>query len=223
MVFRRVKKTGRRLFLLLLVCLAVWLWYLWREHREPSRMPVMQTVQAVQTEQSVCAVTMSLTGIESNASLRLLAAVCEGMNLRPCVFVTTDWLHDNPELLPSLAFAELGMLFEDSPERWTEKHTMTAIAEENERFMAMTGTFPRYVRLKEGAPGGHTSTALQAFGQTCIGSSASVSDALSAGSIIDLGLLDGTTGYALAKFCANALANDFEVISLSELLMSAEV
>ncbi len=223
MLFRRVKKVGRRLFLLILVCLVIWLWYLWKTQNVPSRIPAMQTVNEVQTDQAVCTVTLSLTGIESRVSFKLFASVCEGLELRPCIFVTTEWLHDNPELLPSLAFAELGLLFEDDPAKWTKKRTMTSIAEENERFMAMTGTFPRYVRLAEGSPSGHVSDALQAYGQTCIGFKATLADALSAGNIIDLGLLDGTTGYALAKFYASAVANEYSIISLSDLLMSTNV
>lgn len=182
----------------------------------------MQTVYCVQTDRTACAVTLSLTGVESRVSLELLASVCEGMELRPCIFVTTEWLHENPELIPSLSFAELGLLFEDDPAKWTKKRTMASIAEENERFLSMTGAFPRLVRLANDSPKGYVSDALQSFGQVCVGSKATLTDALSAGNIVDLGLLNGTTGYALAKFCAGALAGGFEVISLSDLLASTK-
>lgn len=222
MAFRRVKKTYRKIAFLLLVCVVIGIWYQWKEYGGLSRLPAMQTVKAVATDQNVCALTLSLTGVESRVSLDLLASVCEGMELRPCIFVTTDWLHDNPELIPSLAFAELGLLFEDDPARWTKKRTMAFIASENERFMAMTGTFPRYVRLADKAPGSHASAALQSYGQTVIGFGATLADALSAGNIIDLGLLDGTTGYALARFCASSIANGYQIVSLSDLLVSTK-
>lgn len=222
MAYRRVKKTYRKIALLFLVCVVLGIWYQWKAYGSLSRMPVMQTVKGVTSDQNVCALTLSLTGVESRVSIDLLASVCEGMELRPCIFVTTEWLHDNPELIPSLAFAELGLLFEDDPTRWTKKRTMAFIAAENERFMAMTGTFPRYVRIADNASGSHASTALQSYGQTVIGFGATLADTPSAGSIIDLGLLDGTTGYALAKFCANALATDYNIISLSDLLMSTK-
>lgn len=223
MRFRRVRKMGRRLFLLLLVCVLLWVWHTWKTRNEPSRAPEMQTVQTVQTDRAACAITLSLTGVESRVSLNLLASVCEGMGLRPCIFVTTEWLHDNPELIPSLSFAELGMLFEDDPAHWTKKRTMASIAAENERFLSLTGTFPRFVRLSKGAPDGYVSDALQSFGQTAIGFGGTLADTLSAGNIIDLGLLDGTTGYALARFSANALAGGYEIISLSDLFVSTKV
>lgn len=222
MVLRRVKKAYRRFLLFLFLGLAVFVWYIWKDADFPSGATAMQAVSAVQTDQNVCAITLSLSGVESRVSLELLKSVCEGMGLRPCIFVTTDWLHDNPELIPSLSFAELGMLFEDDPTRWTKKRTMAAIAAENERFLAMTGTFPRYVRLAKGMPGSYASAALQAYGQTCVSCRATLADAPCAGNIVDLGLLDGTTGYALAKYCASAIADGFRLLPLSELLLSTK-
>ena len=218
MFFRRVKKKSRRLFLLLLVCLVLWCWYRWQTKYVPSRMPAMQTVNAVQTDNTVCAVTLSVTGIESRASLELLASVCKGMQVRPCIFVSTDWLYDNPELLPSLSFADLGLLYERPPSKWTKKQTMLSVASQNERFMAMTGMFPHYVRFAKGEPDGFVSDALQSYGQICIGFEAMLADALSAGNIIDLGLLDGTTAYSLAEFYASAVAGGYAVLPLPQLL-----
>lgn len=222
MFFRRIRKKSRRLFLLLLVCVLLWCLYQWNASREPSRMPSIQTVEAVKTDKTVCAVTLSVTGIESRASLELLASVCKGMQVRPCIFVSADWLYDNPELVPSLSFADLGLLYERSPAKWTKKRTMLSVAEQNDRFMSITGTFPNYVRFAQGEPNGYVSDALQSYGQTCIGSKATLADTLSAGNIIDLGLLDGTTAYTLAEFYASAVAGGYAVLPLSQLLISTD-
>lgn len=222
MVFRRVRKIKRRMFLLLLVFTIVWIWWLWRTNNESSGIPAIQPVEGIATESSVCSLTLSLTGSESKAALRLFASVCEGMEIRPCIFVTTKWLEKHPEQIPSLSFADLGLLYEESPVRITRKRTMAAIAEENERFLSLTGYFPRYVRILEGNVDGYVSAALQSYGQVCVGSKNTLSDTPAAGSVVDLGLLDGTTGYSLAKFCGSTASEGFSILPLSELLGIAE-
>lgn len=218
MVFRRFRKIKRRMFLLLLACTVVWLWWLWYTNNELSGIPVIQPIEGVATESSVCSVTLSLGGTESRAALGLLASVCEGMEIRPCVFVTTDWLKEHPELIPSLSFADLGLLYEESPKRLTRKRTMASMAEENERFLALTGAFPRYVRILDGGTDGYVSAALQSYGQISVGNRSTLSEELSPGSVVDLGMLDGTTGYALAKFCGSTTAAEYSVLPIGELL-----
>ena len=175
-------------------------------------------VSAVITDRSVCSVTLTLTGNETPAALDLFRSVCEGLNVKPCIFVSTDWLKSNPALSEKLDFAELGLLL---PERFsgrTKKKTMELLAAENDRFLDLTDRFPKFVRLSSGEPSANLSNALQSFGQCCIGSSISLTDSPQRGAICDCGKLNGTTGYALAKFCAEVIGAKAACVPLSELL-----
>ena len=216
MMHHRMKKIKRKLCILLLCVLALCLWI--RHLREGEGM--LSSVEPVIGRKDVpaCTVTLSLTGKESETALRLFASVCEGTGITPCVFVTTDWLEENGDLLPLLSGTTLGLLYEESPKRLTQKRTMAAMAEENQLFMTYTGTFPRYVRLAEVDGGNAVSSALSAYGQIPVGNSLTLSDGPALGAIVDCGFLDGTTGYLLAKFYGEALSAGCPVISLSALL-----
>lgn len=202
---------------MLLLAIAVILIWVFHARSETMSVPALQPFDGILTEEPICSVTLSLTGVESEAALRLFASVCEGMNVRPCIFVTNEWLKKNEELLPKLSFAELGLLFEEAPNGRTKKKTMSALAEENESFLSWTGSFPRYVRIMSGEPNEFLSSALQAYGQICVSSRSTLSEAPVPGGVADCGLLNGTTGYSLAKYCAAALAEGYTVTPLSEL------
>lgn len=179
--------------------------------------PALQPFDGILTDQSICAITLSLTGVESDAALELFRSVCTGMEVRPCVFVTTDWLEEHRDKIDDLSYAELGLLFEHAPGGATRKRVMANLAEENERFLALTGSFPRFVRFSSGVPGEMVSAALQSYGQILVSSRISLVDPPSPGAIADCGLLNGTTGYALAKYCAAAMADGYTLLPLSDL------
>lgn len=201
------------LFALLLV-IGIRLWFVQREQTE---VPAIKPMDGVPTDASVCSVTVSLTGVESEASLKLFLSVCEGMEIRPCVFVSTEWLSEHRDLLEELSVADLGLLLDGNWNSRTRKKTMALLAEENEKFLSWTGTFPRYVRLSGNPPDEMLSAILQSYGQICVGSRGTLADEPSPGCIADCGLLNGTTGYLLAKFCGKAIGASYEVIPLSEL------
>lgn len=216
-VIHRSRRRRRRLFALLLIAAAIVAAFLWRGREKPVSVPALQPFDGILTDQSICSVTVSLTGVESDAALELFRSVCTGMEVRPCVFVTTDWLEDHRDEIADLSYAELGLLFERAPGGATRKRVMANLAEENERFLALTGSFPRFVRFATDVPGETVSAALQAYGQICVGSRSSLVDTPSPGSIADCGLLNGTTGYALAKYCAAAMADGYTLLPLSDL------
>lgn len=205
----------------LIVLAAALLIRAWWLRSDPVSMAAIKPYDGRMTEQAVCSVTLSLTGVESEAAVRLFASVCEGMNVKPCIFVTTNWLDDHADLYQTLSFAEWGMLLEREPAGRTRKKVMANLAAENERFLSLAGTFPRYVRLKNGEPGDLLSAALQAYGQLCVGSRGDLTGTPLPGGIADCGLLNGTTGYALAKYCAAVMAEEYEIIPLSELQKQA--
>ena len=220
MMQHRIRKLKRNLCILLLVALALSLWVR-HVRNETSLLPAVLPVNSVENASS-CAVTLSLTGKEGETALRLFTSVCEGAGITPCVFVTTEWLEENSDLLPLLSGATLGLLYEESPRRLTQKRTMAYMAEENQRFMSSTGSFPRYVRLMEGVGNKTVSAALQAYGQLTVGHSGSLSDGPEAGAILDCGILDGTTGYLLAKFYGETLAAECPAVPLEILLNEKE-
>ncbi len=217
MAFQRTKRRRRRLLLLVLVALLAATLLFWRGGRKSESIPAMQPFDGLVTDQPLCAVTVSLTGVESEASLELFKSVCTGMDVRPCLFVTNDWLEEHRSELSDFSYAELGLLFAREPGGATRKRVMSNLAEENERFLSLTGTFPRFVRLASGKPGDAFSAALQAYGQVCVGNRGNLTDAPSPGAVADCGQLNGTTGYALAKYCAGALADGYTMLTLSDL------
>ncbi|MBQ8325222.1 MAG: hypothetical protein IJY89_02130 [Clostridia bacterium] len=220
MMRHRIRKLKRNLCILLLLLLALCLWIRHLRSEEdlpPAASPVLSVEDA-----SACTVTLSLTGREGETALRLFTSVCEGTGITPCVFVTTEWLEENGDLLPLLSGTTLGLLYEDSPKRFTQKRTMAYMAEENQRFMSYTGFFPRYVRLAEGQNSKTVSAALQAYGQLSLGSSQTLSDPPAEGAIVECGFLDGTTGYLLAKFYGEALAAECPIVPLETLLNGEE-
>ena len=179
-----------------------------------------EPVKGVQTEQNVCSVTVSLTGIESEEALRLLMSVCRGTGVVPYVFVTVDWLEEHSDALSLLEGGELGLLFSESPEKWTQKRTMAAIAEANDAFMVHTGSFPKYVRIAEGGCSQTVADVLHSYGQELLSSSCSLTEDPFCGAIIDCGLLDSTTGYQLAQFYGSTLSRGYSILSLSELMQA---
>ncbi len=217
MLYHRIKVYKRRILLMLAIVLIL-AFVLFRYRSVAPDVPMAEAIRSVSTQEKVCAVTISLTGIESEESLRLLTAVCQGTGIKPCIFVTTEWLEDHEEWLPLLSCAELGLLFEESPKKWTQKRTMTAIAEANETFMTYTGGLPKLVRIASDASGQSVSVALNSYGQILIGSSLSLREAPSSGGIVDCGLLDSTTGFTLAQFYGAALSQGYTILPLGDLL-----
>lgn len=216
MMQHRIRKLKRNLCILLLVALILCLW-IHHLRSEADLLPAASPVNAVENAKA-CTVTLSLTGREGETALRLFASVCEGTGISPCVFVTTEWLEENSDLLPLLSGATLGLLYEDSPKRFTQKRTMAYMAEENQRFLSATGRFPRYVRLPADEDSKAVSSALTAYGQMAVGHSGTISDGPTGGAILDCGLLDGTTGYLLARFYGETLTANCPVVSLPALL-----
>lgn len=217
MVIHRARRRRRRLLALLLIVAAVAAAFLWRNREKPVSVPTLQPFDGILTDRSICSVTLSLTGVESDAALELFRSVCVGMDVRPCIFVTNDWLEKHRGKIEDFSYAELGLLLEHVPGGATRKRVMANLAEENERFLSLTGTFPRFVRFSSGTPGEAVSAAMQAYGQICVSSRSSLVDAPSPGAIADCGLLNGTTGYTLAKYCAEAMSEGYTLLPLSDL------
>ena len=217
MLYHRIKHIRRKailFFLLILVLLVIF----WRGRASSPEVPPAEPLQRVVTEEKRCAVTLSLTGIESEESIRLLMSVCRGTGIKPCVFVTAEWLEKHSEELPLLEGADLGLLFPKPPRKWTKKGTMAAMAEANEIFMTYTGAFPKFVRIAEGNGDQTVAVGLSSYGQLLVGSSAVIQESPAAGAIVDCGLLDSTTGYTLAQFYGASLSQGYIIQPLSELL-----
>lgn len=217
MRLRRKKRRRRLLLLWLLVCALLLGIYRWQTRAPSSYVATVKPFDGRVTEKNICAVTLSLRGVENESAVRLFASVCEGMDVKPCIFASNSWLQNHRELYAELSFAEWGLLLEREPSGYSRKKVMENLASENERFLSLTGSFPHFVRLTDGEPGADFSAALQSYGQICVASRCGLTETPSPGSVVDCGLLNGTTGYTLAKFCAAALAEEFNVLPLSEL------
>ncbi len=216
MLNRRIKHFSRKLFLVLALLLALVILMI-QCHSSSSDTPA-EHLKSIATDQKICAVTASVTGIESEEAIRLFMSVCRGTGIVPCVFVTVDWLEGHTDAMELLEGAELGLLFLESPQKWSNKRTMAAIAEANESFMRLTGSFPNYVRISDGNASQAVDMAMQSYGQMLIGSSLSLTDAPSPGGIADCDLLDSTTGYTLAQYYGTTLSQGYTVQPLSQLL-----
>lgn len=219
MKLHTLRRRKRYAFALLAVAVAAGIcaWAIWSKKNDPE-LKASAPVNSVVTEEPVLSVTLSLTGKESEASLDLFSAVCRGLDVKPCLFVTTEWLGANSEAVKEMDFAEWGLLVPDSLASGSKNKVRQALEKENERFVVLTGKFPYFARAESGEPSNALATAFRSFGQICVGSSAALNDPPSEGAIVDCGTLNGTTGYALAKFYAAAVADKTECVSLSELI-----
>lgn len=217
MLYRRIKMYKRRILLLLLLIL-VMVFFFSRFRASSVDAPPAEAIKSISTDEKICSVTLSLTGVESEEAIRLFMSVCLGTGIKPCIFVTTDWLEEHADEPALLEGAELGLLFSKPPHKWTSKRTMAAIAEANESFMTYTGSFPKYVRIAEGTGNQTVAVALNSYGQLLIGHQASLAETPSAGFIVDCGMLDSTTGYTLAQYYGSTLSQGYAILPLSELL-----
>lgn len=219
-VYSKKKKRARIiLFFAVAVVVSVGC-YLLQRGRAASSYGCAAPVHSVITGDGVLTVTLSLDGSETDAALELFRAVCEGLGVKPCVFVSTKWLEKHDGETERLAFAELGLLVPESGNARSDKKAREALAKETNLFLAYTGVFPHYVRVAGEKPSEAICEAAVLVGQVCVGSNGDLTSSPLSGSIVDCGRLDGTTGYALAKFCAEVLGKEMECISLTELLSS---
>lgn len=216
MLNQRIKTCRRRIILILAILLAVAILLI--QCRASTDNTLADPIKSVSTDQKICSVTLSLTGIESEEAIRLFMSVCRGTGITPCVFVSVDWLEDHGDALLLLDGAELGLLFPKSPQKWTQKRTMAAIAEANEAFMIHTGEFPKFVRIADGLATQSVSVSMNSYGQLLVGSSSVLSETPAPGTIADCGLLDSTTGYTLAQYYGSALSQGYSILPISQLL-----
>ena len=216
MQIHRFNPNRRKLILLAAILLSVVL--LLVQCRSSTSDSPAAPIESIATEQKLCAVTLSLSGIESEESIRLFMSVCRGTGVVPCVFVSVDWLEEHSDAIELLEGAEFGLLFSESPKKWTQKGTMAAIAEANETFMLHIGDFPKYVRIADGSGTQSIASIMNSYGQVLVGSSSHLSDSPSSGAIVDCGQLDSTTGYTMAQYYGTTLAQGYSIQPLSQLL-----
>ena len=213
------RKRRQMLILFFMVAIAVAVGtYLWHKRADSPAVAAVSPVSSVITDENVYAITLTLTGKETPAALDLFRAVCEGLEVKPCVFVSVEWLKTHTEDISSLQYAELGLYLPEGVCTGSRKRVAAALASQNEAFLGYTGKFPRFVRTESGDVGNGLSVSLQSYGQTCIAGGYSLSGEAPFGAIVDAGKLNGTTSYALARFCAAKAKEAAECVSLSDLL-----
>ena len=214
---KRKRKRIAVLFLTVTILVALGT-YLWFRRADSPAVTAVSPVGSVITDENVYAITLTLTGNETPAALDLFRSVCEGLEVRPCVFVSVEWLKTHTKDISSLQYAELGLFLPEGVCTGSKKKVSAALASQNEAFLGYTGSFPRFVRTESGDVGYNLSAALQSYGQTCIADGYSLSGEVPCGAIVDAGKLNGTTSYALAKFCAAKAKDAAECVSLTNLL-----
>ena len=214
---RRKRKRIAVLFLTVTILVALGTYLRFGRGISPAAKKVLP-VGSVITDENVYAITLTLTGNETPAALDLFRAVCEGLEVKPCVFVSVEWLKAHTKDISSLQYAELGLFLPEGVCTGSKKKVASALASQNEAFLGYTGSFPRFVRTESGDVGDALSASLQSYGQTCVAGGYSLSGETPRGAIVDAGKLNGTTGYALAKFCAAKAKEEAGCVSLTNLL-----
>lgn len=216
MLNQRIKTYKRRILLLISLMLVITIVLM--QCRASAEAAPAQPVKSISTDQKICSVTLSITGIETEEAIRLFMSVCRGTGITPCVFVSVEWLEEHSDANVLLEGADLGLLFHESPQKWTQKRTMAAIAEANEAFMLCTGNFPRFVRIADGSGTETISDIMKSYGQLLVGNQLTISETPVQGAIVDCGLLDSTTGYALAQYYGTTLSQGYNILPLEQLL-----
>lgn len=180
-------------------------------------------IKGVATEDGVYAVTVTLDSADSD-DIRLVLEACEGYGITATCFVDVAWMTANKEFTKEICESHLvGVLVSADFSSASRSDVMSYMAVLNDKFMSLTGTYPKYVRY-DGKDAGCLSTVLTAYGQYYISAETVLSDTavqIRSGGITEIRPSGAETVFALAKTVATAVSNSLRPVSLADMLYPA--
>lgn len=181
-------------------------------------------IKGIATDDSVYAVTVAVDSGNTD-DIRLVLEACDGYGITVTCFMDVAWMTANKGYVNEISENHiLGMLVSGDFSNTSRADVMTYMAVMNDKFMSLTGEFPKYVRY-DGENAGCLSSVLTAYGQYYISAETVLSDTavqIRNGSITEIHPSGQETLFALAKTVATAVSNSLEPISLADMLYPAD-
>jgi len=165
------------------------------------------------------AVTVNLTGSETEEDKRLLYASLNGCGVKAAVFCSPDYIETHQsELSEAIKNGHSVYMLLTVPDSGNKYELMRYMAAENDRFFALTGKYPAYVRTA-GEAGGDVTEILDKYGQIlCNKTVKCTSNGCEYGSIIEVEAVGSEVVCALIKTVTEWRSSGMECVSLSAAL-----
>lgn len=177
-------------------------------------------IKGVATDDEIYAVTV-IVDSRNLSDIRLVLEACEGYGIKATCFMDVAWIASNKEYARTIAENHIpAMLVSADFSNSSRADIMTYMAVMNDKYMELTGVFPKYVRY-DGKNEGKLSSVLTAYGQYYISAETVLEEEsvqIRAGGITEIRPNGEETVYALAKSVATAVANSLEAVSLPDML-----
>lgn len=219
----RYKKRGNGVFALLvsfLVIATVVCAVIDSTSAEDTFMEQTPAIRGVSTDSGVYAVTIIVES-QKWEDIRLVLEACEGYGITAVCFMDIAWIAANKAHAAEICEKHIpGLLVSADFSGTPRSDVMTYIAVMNDKFMSLTGNYPKYVRY-DGKNAGCLSSVLSAYGQFNISAETVLSETavqIRAGGITEIYPSGEETVYAFAKTVATAVTNALEPVPLNEML-----
>lgn len=177
-------------------------------------------IKGVFTQQDVYAVTVVVDN-QNWEDVRLVLEACKGYGISPTCFLDISWISSNKAQAKQVCQEHsVGILIKADLSGNSRGDIMSYVAVMNDRFMSLTGKYPKYVRYM-GKGEGQLSSVLGAYGQYYISSENVLTDTavqIRSGGITEIYPSGDETAFAIAKTVATAVTNSLTPVDLSDLL-----
>lgn len=183
---------------------------------------VWSPIASVSEREDMFSLTVNVyNGVQLDELMRF-AELLSDSSIPVCFFLSERFYTYNEDASKRLAsLHEVGLLVEKDTEYMSRSETLRFLANANEDFYSHVGKYPRYVRSTNERLGFLTHI-LDAYGQYGI-ASLDPSQAVSNGSIVDIGSLDTTTSARVVALVTEAAKHGLEPKPLRELLYSVDI
>ncbi len=183
----------------------------------PERSPA---IKGVATDDNVYSVTVTVDS-QNKDDIRLVLEACEGYGITATCFMDVAWMTANKDYAKEICGSHpAGMIVSADFSNSSRADVMSYMAVMNDKFMSLTGEFPKYVRY-DGKDEGCLSSVLTAYGQYYISAETVLSDTavqIRPGGITEICPSGQDTVFALAKTVATAVSNSLKPVSLADML-----
>lgn len=168
------------------------------------------------------AVTVNLTGNESESDKKLLYGSLSGGDIRAALFCGCDYIEAHKtELSEAVKNGHTVCILLSLPEKANKYELLRFIAAENDRFFLLTGKYPMYARvLKNGSE--DAMSILREYGQiVCDGNAVCSAEGCGSGDIVVVENVDANVVCALMKTVTERRRRGMECVTLGEIIRIA--
>jgi hypothetical protein len=153
--------------------------------------------------------------------VRMVLEACEGYGIVATCFMSADWIIRNKDNINKICESHIpALLITENFSRTSRTDVMAFVATLNDKFMTLTGNYPKYVRY-DGEDEGCLSSVLSAYGQYYISAENVLSQTavqIRSGGITEIHPCGNETLFAFAKTVATAVSNSLKPVPLSDML-----